>query len=76
MLDGFDSLSSLDLSQSEDFLRELDIIIGKSHMGASRLLRNNGEESGEGFHCKRAIDCGAGVGRVTAGLLVHHFDEV
>lgn len=76
MLGGLDSLSSLDLSQSEEFLREVDSIIGLTELEEKRHLPSINSGRSEGFYCRRAIDCGAGVGRVTGGLLVNYFDEV
>lgn len=56
MLGGFAHISQIDLEMSGDFLR--------------RLRLSSGASPKQPF--ARAVDCGAGIGRVSAGLLLQH----
>lgn len=62
VLGGFGSVSQVDTSESRAFLH---------HVLESQRKRTH-ERGGR----TRAIDCGAGVGRITEQLLVHVFDDV
>ena len=61
MLGGFPQVSRVDLQGSSNFLAKLRR--GSKHFPASKKLR-------------RAVDCGAGIGRITEGLLVKVADVV
>jgi protein N-terminal methyltransferase len=62
VLGGFGFVSDADLRDSEELLeRALEAPLAAARKGERRLV---------------AVDCGAGVGRVTGGLLLRHFAEV
>ena len=61
VLGGFPQVSRIDLQGSSNFLAKLRR--GSKHFPASMKLR-------------RAVDCGAGIGRITEGLLVKVADVV
>jgi protein N-terminal methyltransferase len=62
VLGGFGFVSDADLRDSEELLeRALEQPLAAARKGERRLV---------------AVDCGAGVGRVTGGLLLRHFAEV
>jgi protein N-terminal methyltransferase len=69
VLGGFGSVSATDLSDSARFLDAL----------ADAGYNTRAEEASKGkaqAPSSRAVDCGAGVGRIAAGLLVHRFRQV
>jgi hypothetical protein len=61
VLGGFGQVSPVDLTESAAFLDAL------AAQGCSTAAGRDGS---------RAVDCGAGVGRITAGLLMHRFARV
>jgi hypothetical protein len=61
VLGGFGQVSPVDLQESAAFLE---------------ALAQQGCSTAAGAHGSRAVDCGAGVGRITAGLLMHRFARV
>ncbi|CAF0857933.1 unnamed protein product [Brachionus calyciflorus] len=62
MLGGFDYVSKADIDQSQSFLGSFlnNKSVSKYHIGETKL----------------AIDCGAGIGRITKNLLLKNFDYV
>ncbi|PFH32758.1 putative protein c9orf32 [Besnoitia besnoiti] len=61
MLDGYDAVSSVDLEASLCFLEK---------------IKTFPPFKGGSCNFAYALDCGAGIGRVTKGCLLHKFDEV
>ncbi|KAG9228186.1 alpha-N-methyltransferase NTM1 [Amylocarpus encephaloides] len=57
MLGGFPYISKVDLQGSRGFLVKLGVVGGKGR-------------EGEGKKVERCVDCGAGIGRITTGLLL------
>lgn len=69
VLGGFGSVSATDLSDSARFLDAL----------ADAGYNTSAKDAAKGkaqAPSSRAVDCGAGVGRIAAGLLVHRFRQV
>ncbi len=64
MLGGFEETSAPDLKASNKFLNQIKIL------AEGKLPKKPNFKTG------RALDCGAGMGRVTKGLLLKQFDEV
>lgn len=67
MLGGYPQISRIDLRGSANFLAKL-----RRRYGSSRSPETNHEST----YISRAVDCGAGIGRVTRGLLVDICDVV
>lgn len=73
MLGGFDFVSQADLDQSQNFLNSLksvgfliDVYLGLNCLSKSKKPGDT----------KLALDCGAGIGRITKNLLLNNFDRV
>ena len=65
VLDGYDDASEPDLKESEIFL---DILANKYSKHTNKHIAN--------MKGLRALDCGAGIGRITEGILMQRFDIV
>jgi len=66
VLDGYVSASKPDLNESSDFLDKLAKVYGKN---TNKHIINT-------LSNLRALDCGAGIGRITSGILIQRFDYV
>lgn len=62
VLGGFGYVSSFDIADSREMLK--------------KVFKNHLKEAAAGQRKLTAVDCGAGVGRVTQELLLHYFDTV